>query len=128
MFQLLRVDVFVAEKVQDEVFPRSIEESRQQVRQRAPSSLKAIDDRRISERTTVLFVPDIAFALQDAKGGEDGVVGRTRRTVNPFDDFAHGGRRQIPEHLHDAMLGFGQAGRGFASHVGTIGLSVPVVN
>lgn len=120
MLQLLRVDVFVAEKVQDELFARSVEESRQQVRERAASSLKAIDDRRISERTPVLFVPDVAFTLQDAKGGEHGVVGRTRRTLDPFDDFAHGGRRQIPEHLHDAMLGFGQAGGGFASHAGTI--------
>jgi len=128
LFHLLRVDVFVAEQVQHEFFARSVEKPRQELGQRTASSLRAVDDRRVSKGAALFLVAHVPFPLQDAKQREDGVVRRTRRTLDPFDDFTNRGRRQVPEHIHDAVLSVGQAGRGFASHVGTICPLVPVVN
>jgi hypothetical protein len=48
--------------------------------------------------------------------------------LEPIDDIANRGCRQFPEHVHDAVLGFGQAPRSFSRHSTTIGSPAVIVN
>jgi hypothetical protein len=54
-------------------------------------------------------VANVSFFLEDADDGEDGVVGQRRILGQSLKDLVNRGRSFLPEHVHDAQLGFGQS-------------------
>src|SRR6202521_1311815 len=53
----------------------------------------------------------IALSLQDADGGQNGVVGQGWLLTNRIKHLLDRARSLEPEHVHDPQLGFGQSSR-----------------
>ena len=66
------------------------------------------DGRLVDEGAAVLARRHIVLVGEDAQDGEHGVVGDRIARLERFGDFAHARLPLLPQHAHDALLGFGE--------------------
>ena len=81
-----------------------------------PAGLLPADNSAIDKGATFtgLGMPDVAFLLENAKRGEDRVIGETRLAGEGRGDFPDSGCAFVPHDIHETELCFSEV-EGFVS-------------
>src|SRR5262245_38205518 len=99
----------------EEALSRTAEEFVDDTRGRGGAGELTFHTRMEAVRAPFLGMCDVAFVLEDAEDGLDGVVGEVvGETLTHFGD---GRRAAFPQHGHDVELAVGEAGFGHSSHL-----------
>ena len=105
--QLCGSDFVVAEEGEEEALAGVAEETPHHVADFGAAGFLLGDAGAVEEGSAFLAVADVALLLEDADGGEDGVVGQRCAFGHRGDEIADGGFSALPQELHEPELGFG---------------------
>ena len=114
MVELVRVEARLFQNIQHELFVRVAKEPADQVPHFEASGILPIHEREIDVGTLVFHVLHVSLFFQDANDRQDGVVSQGRLGGKRLQHLVNRGGAAVPEHIHNAQLGFGQ-GCGFAA-------------
>jgi hypothetical protein len=111
-------EIAVIEQIEDQQFGRIREESADQMTQGIPAGLLAPDYSPIDKGATFpgLGMPYVTLLFEDAKRGENGIVGEHGFAGKCRGDIPNRDWALIPNDIHEAKFGFGEIEGLFSRH------------
>jgi hypothetical protein len=103
-------EIAVVEQIEDKQFGGVGEEPADQVTQGVPAGLLAADNSAIDKGPTFtgLRMPNVSLLLENAKSGEDRIVGENGLAGKGRGDFPYSDCSFIPHDIHESEFGFGE--------------------
>jgi hypothetical protein len=114
--ELLFVELFVFEQIEDKKLRGVAEEAADQVANGRPARFIAADDGLVNEGAGffTLGMGDVPLFFQNAERSKDGVVREAEVPREGVSDITDCGGAPVPEDVHEPKLGFGEVRGSFA--------------
>jgi hypothetical protein len=111
-------EIAIVQQIEDKQFGGIAEEPSDHVTQGVPAGLLAADDSAIDKGPAFsgLRMPDVAFLLENAKRGEDRVIGENGLAGKGRGDFSDSDCAFVPHDIHESEFGFGEVEGFFSRH------------